>query len=354
MGEEVDENLAQLPPDNSEAIIKYELSKEQKRIAQEVLESYKDNKDTLLYAVCGAGKTELVFKVIEYALKNKFHVGFAIPRRDVVIELAQRFKRTFVNNKVISLYGGNNDDLYGDIIVLTTHQLYRYHQYFDLLIVDEIDAFPYKGNSLLNKFLSDSVRGNKILLSATPSSKDIFNIRKNGEIFEVNARYHHHPLPVPKFEKANISIFFSCIKYLKIFLREKKPVLVFCPTITLSLSLFKYLKILFPNGSIVNSEEQFRNLRVSRFKRKELRYLVTTSILERGITIENLQVIVCYANHPLYDSASLIQIAGRVGRKIRYPDGKVIFIGEYINDSIRTCIKEITDTNTKAHMQNLL
>jgi competence protein ComFA len=332
----------------------YELSDIQKEVSKKVLNTYIKHKDSLIKATTGAGKTELVFASMEYALKLKQNVGFAIPRRDVVIDLYPRIKSAFPNARVTYVIGDHSKILTGDIILLTTHQLYRYHQYFDLLIVDEIDAFPYKGNSLLNRFLLDSVRGNKILLSATPSSKDISNIKKNGEIFEVNARYHRHPLPVPEFKKANISIFFTCIKYLKMFLKEKKPVLVFCPTITLSQSLFRYLRIFYPNGAIVNSEEEFRNLRVARFKRKELSYLVTTSILERGITIEDLQVIVCYANHPLYDSPSLIQIAGRVGRKIRHPDGKVIFIGEYLNDSIRTCIKEITDTNTKAHMQNLL
>jgi len=332
----------------------YNLSPVQQKVSQKVLRAYISHQDSLIKAVTGAGKTELVYATMEYALQHEQTVGFAIPRRDVVIDLFPRIRSAFPNAKVTYVVGGHSKVLEGDIVILTTHQLYRYPKYFDLLIVDEIDAFPYRGDTVLNRFLLDSVRGNKIMLSATPSKEDIRSIEAHGNIFEVTARYHRHPLPVPVFKKANISVIFTCLKYLKIFLKSQKPTLVFCPTITLSQQLFKYVNFIYPNGEIVNSEEAYREIRVARFKRKELDYLVTTSILERGITINNLQVIVCYANHPLFNSASLIQIAGRVGRKVRNPDGEVIFIGEYINDSITACIKEITDTNTKAHMQNLL
>jgi len=332
----------------------YTLSPIQQKVSKQVLDTYISHKDSLIKAVTGAGKTELVYATMEYALQHEQTVGFSIPRRDVVIDLFPRILSAFPNAKVTYVVGGHSKILEGDIVLLTTHQLYRYHKYFDLLVVDEIDAFPYRGDTVLNRFLLDSVRGNKIMLSATPSSSDINSIKANGNIFEVTARYHRHPLPVPVFEKAKVSVIFSCLKYLKKFLKNKLPTLIFCPTITLSQQLFKYVNFIYPNGEIVNSEEVYREIRVARFKRKELDYLVTTSILERGITINNLQVIVCYANHPLFNSASLIQIAGRVGRKVRNPDGNVIFIGEYINDSITACIKEITDTNTKARMQNLL
>ena len=47
------------------ANISYTLSQEQEEISLKILEGFKRKKNTLVYAVCGAGKTELVFKVIE-------------------------------------------------------------------------------------------------------------------------------------------------------------------------------------------------------------------------------------------------------------------------------------------------
>ena len=146
-----------------------------------VLENYKNKINTLIYAVCGAGKTELVFRAIEYALSLSQHVGFAIPRRDVVIELRNRLASSFSNNKVIALYGGNTKEKEGDIIVLTTHQLYRYNHYFDLLILDEIDAFPYRDNDVLHALFLRSIKGNYCLMSATPSEKAIEEFKQKNQ-----------------------------------------------------------------------------------------------------------------------------------------------------------------------------
>ena len=74
--------------------------------------------------------------------------------------------------------------------------------------------------------------------------------------------------------------------------------------------------------------------------------MICTSVLERGVTIKNVQVIVYKASHNLYDQKTLIQIAGRVGRKIDAYDGEVIFVGEYISSSMRGALNEIRKANT--------
>ena len=111
------------------------LSEDQKRVSDGVLENFKNKKDTLINAVCGAGKTELVYQVMAYCLSQGKTVAFAVPRRDVVIELWHRIHEVFPSNYVVSLYGGHTDKLEGDVVVLTTHQLYRYDKYFDLIIL---------------------------------------------------------------------------------------------------------------------------------------------------------------------------------------------------------------------------
>ena len=126
--------------------LNYSLSPKQNELSNAIKKSFSSNKNCLVYAVCGAGKTELVYETILYALNNQKQVGFCVPRKDVVIELEPRIKVAFKEAKVISVYGEHSEVLTGDIILLTTHQLYRYNDYFDLLIIDEADAFPYKNN----------------------------------------------------------------------------------------------------------------------------------------------------------------------------------------------------------------
>ena len=62
--------------------------------------NYKSKIDTLVNAVCGAGKTELIYSVLAYCLSLGKAVAFAVPRRDVVIELSQRIHMVFPNNSI--------------------------------------------------------------------------------------------------------------------------------------------------------------------------------------------------------------------------------------------------------------
>ena len=132
--------------ENSDYKFSYELTKYQLEASRRTLEYLKEDKNVLLKCVTGAGKTDIVAQSISYYLKKGLRVAYAIPRREVVIELTGRFKKVFNQARVVSVYGGHHDELTGDLIICTTHQLYRYYQSFDLLILDEADAFPLSGN----------------------------------------------------------------------------------------------------------------------------------------------------------------------------------------------------------------
>lgn len=346
-GDEVD-LINYHPPINYEAIVAYPLSKEQKRIAGEIMTSFINKQDSLIYAVCGAGKTELVFKVIEHALQNKLKVGFAIPRRDVVIELALRLQKTFKNNIVSCVYGGNTLVLNGDIIVLTTHQLYRYPNYFDLLIMDEIDAFPYKDNTLLIEMFKRSVKGHYVLMSATPSDSVINEFKKpNHRILTLFTRYHMHPLPCPKIVILfGIDKYLFLIKKIKEYEKANKQLFIFVPTIDESYYVYEILNKFVRNGNRVNSEIIDREKIIEDFRRHKYSYLVTTAVLERGVTLKNLQVIIFHSDHEIYNSASLIQISGRVGRLYDAPDGDVYFLASKKTKGMFDAIEKIQEANS--------
>lgn len=80
--------------------------------------------------------------------------------------------------------------------------------------------------------------------------------------------------------------------------------------------------------------------------------LVTTTILERGVTFSQVDVFVCMANHHLYTSSSLIQIGGRVGRSPERPTGKLYFFHEGLSKSMLQCRKEINAMNKKGGFEN--
>ena len=311
------------------------------------MENYKKGIDSLVYAVCGSGKTEIILKSIQYALNCGEKVAFALPRRDVCIELYNRLKDIFINNSITCVYGGHTKDKIADIVVLTTHQLYRYKQYFNLIILDEIDAFPFKDDPVLNSMFFGALNGHYIMMSATPSKEVIDHFLKVGkDILRLDIRFHRHPLPVPQIKLGNkFVMFFVSLRKLNKFIKEKKPVFIFAPTIEECERLYRYLSIFIKGGNYIHSKRSNRTEIINAFRQNAYKYLVTTSVLERGVTVRNLQVIIYKSDSFVYDSGTLVQISGRVGRKKDAPTGEVIFLANKITKEMRDAIDEIRDKN---------
>ena len=327
--------------------LEYELSEEQTELSYKLLENFKKGIDSLVFAVCGSGKTEICLSLIKYGLNMGLKVGFAVPRKSVCHELKNRLQHIFSKNNVIAVYGGHHERIESDIVCLTTHQLFRYKNYFDLLIMDEIDAFPFKGNTLLKQFFKRAVRGHFVLLTATPSKELIEYFTKPGkDVLRLATRFHRHPLPVPKLiTGGNLKLYYKLIKHTMHFLHNKKQVFIFVPTISDSKKIAFILKLFFRSGTYVNSQRKDNNKVIDDFREGKYQYLVTTAVLERGVTVKDLQVIVFRADHSIYDTASLIQIAGRVGRKKEAPEGEVILFAEKNNKYIQGAIDDIVSNN---------
>ena len=344
-GEEV--RCYQTSPKNANYSLSYELSDEQKELSNKLIKNYKKGIDSLVFAVCGSGKTEICLGLIKYCIQQGLKVGFAVPRKSVCYELKCRFEKIFTKNSVVSVFGGCNRKLEADIVCLTTHQLFRYKNYFDLLIMDEIDAFPFRGNDLLKQFFDNAVKGHYVLLTATPSKELIEEFNKPGkDIMRLAVRFHRHPLPVPKVVTGGeLALHYILISTIKRFIKENKPVFIFVPTIDDSRMISLLLKPFFRKGTYVNSRRNDNNEVVEDFRNGKYQYLVTTAVLERGVTVKNLQVIVFHADHSIYDTASLIQIAGRAGRRKEAPEGEVIFFAKRNNEQIQGAIDDINANN---------
>ena len=74
----------------------------------------------LVYAACGTGKTELVMEAIKQSLAKGCRVGFAISRRQVVLEIRERMQDAFKNLNVIAVCEGYTEVTEGDLCLLYT------------------------------------------------------------------------------------------------------------------------------------------------------------------------------------------------------------------------------------------
>lgn len=116
-------------------------------------------------------------------------------------------------------------------------------------------------------------------------------------------------------------------------------------------SLVHLLSTYFAGISIAgtSSEDEHRADKVKAFRAATIRMLVTTTILERGVTIPRSDVYILDADNSLFDEASLVQMAGRAGRSKEDPAGKVVFVSPEWTRAQRQAIRQIQSMNELAH-----
>ena len=107
----------------------------------------------------------------------------------------------------------------------------------------------------------------------------------------------------------------------------------------------KFSKKLKEKHYIINSKIANRKKMLDKLHDLNKGIILTTLVLERGITFKNCHVIVYNADHHLFSYENLIQICGRVGRKKDYKQGDILFVVNSKNKNIKKAIKEIKKAN---------
>lgn len=342
-GETVSVPVLRQPVWTGQIHLDFELTANQKRVSAQILNWLKQGQPVFCYAAAGAGKTEITFASIDWFLKQGKKVCFAISRRQVVLEIAARLQSAFPGLDVVPVCEGYTTVTDGDIIVCTTHQLYRYPGSFDLLILDELDAFPYRGNELLEELAERACRGVKLMLSATPDAASLREIQAGRmQAARLFLRPHGKPLPEPEF--ILLPEWMQVIRLLFL-LRQLsgKQVLVFVPRIRDGKLLSWLLRC-----PCIHSQSPDKDEIMNRFRRREFDVLVSTTLLERGITVPSVQVIVMKGDHPVFTMASLVQIFGRAGRSYHDPEGECLCLAASMSSSMKECADLLHQMNESA------
>lgn len=336
------------------------LTSYQQDVSDGLIQAVKEKRNALVHAVTGAGKTEMMYQVVANAIKDGKAVCIATPRIDVCIELYGRMKGDF--SCPISLLHGESEPYFRTpLVIATTHQLLNFYQAFDLLIIDEVDAFPYVDNPMLYKATQNAIKkeGNTLFLTATSTDELDKKVKKKEIIrYSLPRRFHGNLLVVPeikwvpkireKIEKGRIP--YELLKLIKKQRQTHYPLLIFVSEIELGQQFTENLKKYFPKETVgfVSSQTTDRLRMVEEFRNRALTILVSTTILERGVTFPFVDVFVLESNHKLFTKSALVQISGRVGRSKERPKGKLLFLSEGITREMKKAIMEIKKMNQEA------
>lgn len=300
----------------------------------------------------------MLFNLIAECMKEGKRACIATPRIDVVNELYPRFKAAF-DIKIGKYHGREfHEPDIEQLIICTTHQLMKFYHAFDLLVIDEVDSFPYVNNPELHFAATKAVKsgGVRDYLTATPT-EDLLEEARKGRlcILKLNRRFHGGLLPVPQ-EEMFIKPFLKreqinskLLKRIASVIEKKHQLLLFVPRVD---EIPAYLKGLKKQPNLkdvkiasVHAADPDRLKKVQAFRDHQFDVLVTTTILERGVTFKGVWVIIVAAEDPIYTTASLVQIAGRVGRDKNDTDGLVLYCYRRYSKQIRDAVKQIKEMN---------
>ena len=345
MLEEEEEPVSLMPvsEQSGEYLLKYPLTPFQADISHRCALLIRTS-DVLLHCVCGAGKTELVAESIGMMLKERRKVCFAIPRRQVVLELRERMAEYFPHARVIAVCGGHTSVTDADLIICTTHQLYRYFRAFDLLILDEPDAFPFKGSDVLHGIASTACRGHMVYLTATPDEELTRRVQeKTLTELKLDKRPHGKPIPVPRIRGGPRVLLFV---FLLVWIRSHAdhPRMIFVPSIKKAQWLGWVLNLFF-RCYVCTGKTENRDEVIEKFRNEKAGLIVATTVLERGVTVSGADICIYEADSGIFDEASLIQMAGRAGRTFEHPDGDVLFLCTEKKGLVLKCRQTIMEAN---------
>lgn len=337
------------------------LSKLQAECSERVKQSMLKREKHLLWAVTGAGKTEMLFEAIAAALARGERIALASPRVDVCLELFPRLQKAFQKHQICLLHGRMKEPYtYQQFTICTTHQLLRFYHAFDNLIIDEVDAFPFAANKALYYASNHAIKtdGGLLYLTATPSKELLDQVRKKKmAITYLPLRFHGHLLPTIKTQisfdwrkglnKGRLPE--SLLRAMRLRMKNNIRFLLFVPHVADLPKIEKILVKKFPNQRVVtvHAADSLRLEKVQLMRNNEIFFLVTTSILERGVTFPKIDVFVLGADDAVFSSAALVQIAGRAGRSNDRPTGDVIFWINSLNKSVIDAIRQINFVNRK-------
>lgn len=336
----------------------YPETPDQLRSIKEIKEDMEKPKpmDRLLVGDVGFGKTEVALRAAFKAIQDNKQVAFLVPTTILAQQhyetIQDRFKDFPVNTAMLSRFQtpaeskeiieGLED---GKIdIVVGTHRLLSKDVHFKdlgLLIVDEEQRFGVKHKEKLKQLKANI---DVLTLTATPIPRTLHMSMvgvRDLSVMETPPQ-NRYPIQTYVMEQIPSVIKDACLREMK----RGGQVFYLHNRISDIDETVEKLQQLIPNARIASahgrmSQNQLEDI-LYRFLNREFDILVTTTIIETGIDMPNVNTMIIEdADH--YGLSQLYQLRGRIGRSARlayayflYRPNKVLTeVGEKRLDAIR-------------------
>lgn len=278
-------------------------------------------KDVVGIAQTGTGKTLAfllpVIRDLKYSEQKTPRVLILVPTRELVVQVCEEIEKLtqYISVRTLGVYGGTNINTQKqlihegcDILVATPGRLFDLamtgilrFKTIQKLIIDECDEMLDLGFRPQLKSIIELLppKRQNLLFSATlvEEVEDLINAYfRNPE--KIEAASSGTPLENIDQQFVSVKNFYTKINYLKMLLADKetyKKILIFTANKRLADLVSDELEIDFPEefGTIHSNKSQNYRLRmVQEFKTGDLRGIVATDLVSRGLDIDKVTHVI--------------------------------------------------------------
>ncbi|MBN8703158.1 MAG: DEAD/DEAH box helicase [Bacteroidetes bacterium] len=311
-------------------------------------------KNVIGVAQTGTGKTFAyllpILRQLKYSEERQPRILIVVPTRELVLQIVKEIEKLskYVSVRFAGVYGGTNINtqktvVYNglDILVGTPGRLMdlaltgilRWKS-IQTLVIDEVDEMFNLGfrTQLVNLIDALPKKRQTLLFSATMSD-DVKKIISEFVIAPVTVAIANYSTPVEKIEQTAYYVpnFHTKVNLLEHLLKnhpELNRVLVFVKSKRLADNLYTEISNKFPNqlGVIHSNKTQPQRFgAIQQFGSGELRVLIATDIIARGLDIENITHVINFDTPDI--ATDYIHRIGRTGRADK-TGASITFISE--------------------------
>ncbi len=292
-------------------------------VQQQVIPEILNQRDVIAFAQTGTGKTAafllpVIHRIISDPRKEKVKALVIVPTRELAVQISQHMEGFgyFAPVSSLAIYGGGDGFTYAnekkaltsgaDMVVCTPGRLishlnmgYVDFSALDYLVLDEADRMLDMG------FFDDIMK----IISFLPKERQtlLFSATMPPKIKELSRKIMHKPREIniglstpPEIISQEAFVIYEEQKPMvvdKLIQDDRmKRILIFCGTKIAVKQLAKRLKSSNSTVEEIHSdlEQAEREKVMNGFKNKQIRILVATDIVSRGIDVEDIDMVINY------------------------------------------------------------
>jgi ATP-dependent RNA helicase RhlE len=335
-------------------------------IQEQAFSTILSGRDMVGIAQTGTGKTLAyllpIFRQLTFSKQREARILVLVPTRELVLQVAEEIKKLtkYCNFRVGAIYGGTNvntqkqlvyDGL--DVIVATPGRLLDLHlsgvlrlKGIQKLVIDEVDEMLNLGfrSQIISILEIMPAKRQNLMFSATltPDVKALID-----EHFQspVTIEVAPHGTPIEKiiqqaYHVPNFNTKVNLLEYLLSTNVDFQKVLVFVSTKKLADRLFEQMSAKFPEQVGVihsNKTQNFRINSLKQFASGEIRVLIATDIIARGMDISDVSHVINFDTPEV--AADYIHRIGRTGRADK--DGVAITFVNEVEQEYQMAIEDM-------------